>query len=192
MVGTYCECKYELIDRHMKLSPKAFIVCWRFLIALMFFLHMHSQILSCTTRHYFLMIFTIHFFWHWSILLPIINRLDTTISASSKQDSGEGSRLFKIMAKSFSKRWQSGEITNFQYLMHLNTLAGRGYSDLTQYPVFPWVLADYESDTLDLRNPQTFRKLDKPMGCQTEGGEEEFRKRFVHLTSMDILILFIS
>jgi hypothetical protein len=105
-----------------------------------------------------------------------------TISASSKQDSGEGSRLFKVMAKSFSKRWQSGEITNFQYLMHLNTLAGRGYSDLTQYPVFPWVLADYESDMLDLRNPKVFRKLDKPMGCQTEEGEEEFRKRFVHFT----------
>ncbi|KAL5218377.1 hypothetical protein ABZP36_019061 [Zizania latifolia] len=110
--------------------------------------------------------------------LPRNSTLDTTISASSKQDSGEGSRLFKIMAKSFSKRWQTGEITNFQYLMHLNTLAGRGYSDLTQYPVFPWVLADYESDTLDLRNPQTFRKLDKPMGCQTIEGEEEFRKRY--------------
>ncbi|XP_062214623.1 protein SPIRRIG-like isoform X2 [Phragmites australis] len=110
--------------------------------------------------------------------LPRNSMLDTTISASSKQDSGEGSRLFKVMAKSFSKRWQSGEITNFQYLMHLNTLAGRGYSDLTQYPVFPWVLADYDSDTLDLRNPQTFRKLDKPMGCQTEEGEEEFCKRY--------------
>ncbi|KAK3149380.1 hypothetical protein QOZ80_3AG0216630 [Eleusine coracana subsp. coracana] len=110
--------------------------------------------------------------------LPRNSMLDTTISASSKQDSGEGSRLFKVMAKSFSKRWQTGEITNFQYLMHLNTLAGRGYSDLTQYPVFPWVLADYESDTLDLRNPQVFRKLDKPMGCQTEEGEEEFRKRY--------------
>ncbi|CAN6303589.1 unnamed protein product [Urochloa humidicola] len=110
--------------------------------------------------------------------LPRNSMLDTTISASSKQDSGEGSRLFKVMAKSFSKRWQSGEITNFQYLMHLNTLAGRGYSDLTQYPVFPWVLADYESDNLDLRNPHTFRKLDKPMGCQTEEGEDEFRKRY--------------
>ncbi|XP_066316405.1 LOW QUALITY PROTEIN: protein SPIRRIG-like [Miscanthus floridulus] len=110
--------------------------------------------------------------------LPRNSMLDTTISASSKQESGEGSRLFKGMAKSFSKRWQSGEITNFQYLMHLNTLAGRGYSDLTQYPVFPWVLADYESDALDLRNPQTFRRLDKPMGCQTEEGEEEFRKRY--------------
>jgi WD repeat and FYVE domain-containing protein 3 len=120
------------------------------------------------------------------------HRLDTTISASSKQESGEGSRLFKVMAKSFSKRWQSGEITNFQYLMHLNTLAGRGYSDLTQYPVFPWVLADYESDVLDLRNPQTFRRLDKPMGCQTEEGEEEFCKRLVHLASIcRILFLFV-
>ena len=34
---------------------------------------------------------------------------------------------------------QAGEISNFQYLMHLNTLAGRSYNDLTQYPVFPWV-----------------------------------------------------
>lgn len=98
--------------------------------------------------------------------------MDTTISGSAKQESA-----FKIMAKSFSKRWQNGEITNFQYLMHLNTLAGRGYSDLTQYPVFPWVLADYESENLDLTDAKSFRRLDKPMGCQTEEGEDEFKKR---------------
>lgn len=109
------------------------------------------------------------------------NRLDPTISGLSKQDGNEGGGIFKVMAKSFSKRWQNGEISNFQYLMHLNTLAGRGYSDLTQYPVFPWVLADYESNTLDLTDPKTFRKLDKPMGCQTEEGEDEFRKRLVIL-----------
>ncbi|XP_038716795.1 protein SPIRRIG isoform X1 [Tripterygium wilfordii] len=110
--------------------------------------------------------------------LPRNSMLDTTISGSTKQESNEGSRLFKIMAKSFSKRWQNGEISNFQYLMHLNTLAGRGYSDLTQYPVFPWVLADYESENLDFSDPKSFRKLDKPMGCQTPEGEEEFRKRY--------------
>ncbi|XP_002520949.2 protein SPIRRIG [Ricinus communis] len=110
--------------------------------------------------------------------LPRNSMLDTTISGSTKQESNEGSRLFKLMAKSFSKRWQNGEISNFQYLMHLNTLAGRGYSDLTQYPVFPWVLADYESENLDFSNPKTFRKLNKPMGCQTPAGEEEFRKRY--------------
>jgi hypothetical protein len=30
--------------------------------------------------------------------------------------------------------WQEGDISNLQYLMHLNTLAGRSYNDLTQYP----------------------------------------------------------
>ncbi|KAI8522961.1 hypothetical protein RHMOL_Rhmol13G0037500 [Rhododendron molle] len=110
--------------------------------------------------------------------LPRNSMLDATFSGSMKQDTNEGSRLFKIMAKSFSKRWQNGEISNFQYLMHLNTLAGRGYSDLTQYPVFPWVLADYESENLDLSDPKTFRMLDKPMGCQTLEGEEEFKKRY--------------
>ncbi|XP_004290636.1 PREDICTED: BEACH domain-containing protein lvsA isoform X1 [Fragaria vesca subsp. vesca] len=110
--------------------------------------------------------------------LPRNSMLDTTISGSSKQEGNEGSRLFKTVAKSFSKRWQNGEISNFQYLMHLNTLAGRGYSDLTQYPVFPWVLSDYESENLDLLDPKTFRRLDKPMGCQTPEGEEEFVKRY--------------
>ena len=32
-------------------------------------------------------------------------RLDTTISAASKQEGTEGGRLFKMMAKSFSKRY---------------------------------------------------------------------------------------
>ncbi len=41
---------------------------------------------------------------------------------------------------------QKGEISNFQYLMALNTLAGRSYNDLMQYPIFPWILADYESE----------------------------------------------
>ncbi|XP_074576461.1 protein SPIRRIG-like isoform X2 [Curcuma longa] len=118
--------------------------------------------------------------------LPRNSMLDSTISGSSKKEGNEGSRLFKIMAKSFSKRWQSGEISNFQYLMHLNTLAGRGYSDLTQYPVFPWILADYESKTLDLKNPQTFRRLDKPMGCQTAEGVEEFRKRYESWDDPDV------
>ena len=41
---------------------------------------------------------------------------------------------------------QNGELSNFEYLMHLNTLAGRSYNDLMQYPIFPWVLADYSSE----------------------------------------------
>eukprot|EP00850_Spirogloea_muscicola_P018850 SM000177S03183 [mRNA] locus=s177:89339:105711:+ [translate_table: standard] len=108
--------------------------------------------------------------------LPRHSMLDTTISSSRAVE--EPGSLFKMMAKSFGKRWQNGEISNFQYLMHLNTLAGRGYNDLTQYPVFPWVLADYESEELDLSDPATFRNLSKPMGAQLQSREEEFRRRY--------------
>ncbi len=31
--------------------------------------------------------------------------------------------------------WLSGEMSNFDYLMALNTLSGRSYNDLSQYPV---------------------------------------------------------
>ena len=46
-----------------------------------------------------------------------------------------------------------GALSNFDYIMELNTLASRSYSDLAQYPVFPWVLRDYVSASLDLRDP---------------------------------------
>lgn len=62
--------------------------------------------------------------------------------------------------------------------MHLNTLAGRSYNDLMQYPVFPWILADYESEELDLTNAKTFRNFAKPMGAQSIDRLEQFQKRF--------------
>ena len=35
----------------------------------------------------------------------------------------------------YLQKWVQGEISNFQYLMQLNTIAGRTYNDLSQYPV---------------------------------------------------------
>lgn len=74
-------------------------------------------------------------------------------------------RIAQEMAEAARERWRRREITNFEYLMILNTLAGRSYNDLTQYPVFPWVLADYTSETLDLKKSSTFRDLSKPVGA---------------------------
>ena len=36
---------------------------------------------------------------------------------------------------------------------------------LSQYPVFPWILNDYESETLDLNDPSIYRDLSKPVGA---------------------------
>ena len=74
------------------------------------------------------------------------------------------------------EKWQTGEISNFDYIMHLNMLAGRSFNDLTQYPVFPWVLADYESEELNLEDPRIYRDLSLPMGALHRS--EQFRERF--------------
>ncbi|XP_032301308.1 WD repeat- and FYVE domain-containing protein 4 isoform X3 [Coturnix japonica] len=80
--------------------------------------------------------------------------------------------------KTMLQKWQKREISNFDYLMYLNTLAGRSYNDYMQYPVFPWVLADYHSQTLNLSNPHTFRDLSKPMGAQTMERKQKFIQRY--------------
>ncbi|XP_067848250.1 lipopolysaccharide-responsive and beige-like anchor protein isoform X1 [Heptranchias perlo] len=72
-------------------------------------------------------------------------------------------QLFK--ASNMMQRWQRREISNFEYLMFLNTVAGRTYSDMNQYPVFPWVITNYESEELDLTLPSNFRDLSKPIGA---------------------------
>jgi hypothetical protein len=103
-------------------------------------------------------------------------------SNNNQPQSSFGSKLANIFAPSsiadITARWEKHEISNFQYLMHLNTMAGRTYNDLTQYPVFPWILADYESEELDLTNPKTFRDLSRPMGAQTPDREKDFNDRY--------------
>ena len=53
--------------------------------------------------------------------------------------------------------WRDGTITNYEYLVHLNKLAGRTFNDLMQYPVFPFILSDYISHFLNLKDPSSFR-----------------------------------
>ena len=53
--------------------------------------------------------------------------------------------------------WMQRRISSFEYLMHLNSFAGRSLNDLTQYPVFPWVLKDYTSQVLRLDDPESYR-----------------------------------
>lgn len=81
-------------------------------------------------------------------------------------------------AASAAKRWASGDMSNFDYLMLLNTLAGRSYCDLAQYPVFPWVVQDWYSECLDLADPASFRDLSKPIGALNEDRLERFHERY--------------
>jgi len=74
--------------------------------------------------------------------------------------------------------WRSGKISNFDYLLCLNSAAGRTFHNISRYPVFPWVVADYSSDELDLEDPNTFRDLAKPVGALNNERLKYFQKRY--------------
>ncbi|KAL1521639.1 hypothetical protein AB1Y20_021296 [Prymnesium parvum] len=116
---------------------------------------------------------------------------------------GVPERSWSNAKAALTEQWHRREISNFEYLMELNTLAGRrngslygpsnhtlhcwkhssrsnsfshflmqctcpaghSFADLNQYPVFPWILADYKSSKLDLNSPQSYRDLSKPVGA---------------------------
>uniref|UniRef100_A0A8R7UR94 BEACH domain-containing protein lvsC n=1 Tax=Triticum urartu TaxID=4572 RepID=A0A8R7UR94_TRIUA len=90
------------------------------------------------------------------------------------------------MAESARESWRKREISNFEYLMILNTLSGRSYNDLTQYPIFPWILADYSSEKLDFNKSSTFRDLSKPVGALDAKRFKVFEDRYLNFCDPDI------
>ncbi|XP_015121948.1 lysosomal-trafficking regulator [Diachasma alloeum] len=77
--------------------------------------------------------------------------------------------------------WRSGALTNWEYVMCLNKLAGRSYNDLMQYPVFPFVLADYISERIDLNNSKIYRNFRRPMAVQDKKNEQHYILNYNYL-----------
>jgi len=119
----------------------------------------------------------------------------TSLFFNFHENSGDRNRVFQLICStmrlpyelSAAKRlrhsgivsqWQNGEISNFQYIMHVNTIAGRTFNDVSQYPIFPWILQDYTSATLDLANPKVYRDLSKPIGALNPARLEAIDERF--------------
>lgn len=67
-----------------------------------------------------------------------------------------------IKISDLTNKWLKGKITNFEYLMSLNILSGRNYNDQSNYPIFPWVLRDFESSVLDLNDNSIYINFSLP------------------------------
>ncbi|KAL3783784.1 hypothetical protein HJC23_000373 [Cyclotella cryptica] len=81
--------------------------------------------------------------------------------------------------KKLTQAWSQGAITNFDYLSSLNCLSGRSYNDICQYPVFPWTLCNFTSETVpDLTDKANYRDLSKPIGALNEVRLAELIERF--------------
>ena len=85
-------------------------------------------------------------FGQWHLGFHNCNHLLIRVSGAPQ---AEGGWLQRVTAA-----WQAGWLPNLDYLLFLNLAAGRSFCDLAQWPVVPWVLADYASNTLDLSDPR--------------------------------------
>ena len=40
--------------------------------------------------------------------------------------------------------FHKGKITSYEYILYLNKYSTRTYNDLSQYPVFPWIVKEHD------------------------------------------------
>lgn len=80
-----------------------------------------------------------------------------------------------------TNQWINRTISNFEYLMQLNIYSGRTFNDPSMYPVFPWIISDYEKEELDFRDETIFRDLSKPVGSLDDERLNTLRERSLEL-----------
>ena len=87
------------------------------------------------------------------------------------------------------KMWKNWEISNFEFLMLLNMLSNRSYIDISQYPVFPWLLINYEDplikETSDKKD-YSYRNLSLPMGM-LDINEDSSRRSLNYTSTFKII-----
>ena len=78
--------------------------------------------------------------------------------------------------------WLKCEIQNQELLLKLNKFGSRSFNDLSQYPIFPWVLNDYKSDLVTFEETKARGKIYRDFGKVTaifnEESKEEIESRY--------------
>ena len=77
--------------------------------------------------------------------------------------------------KRIYEKWSKWEISTLKLLMILNIYGNRTYNDINQYHVFPWIIMDYVSESIPVKD-NFIRPFDKPMGMLDFTEESKERK----------------
>ena len=83
-------------------------------------------------------------------------------------DSKKGKKI-KLSKK--IEMWKDWKLTNYELLMWLNIYGNRSFNDLSQYPVFPWVVKNYHDPFR-----KELRDMSLPMGMMALDEKSEQRK----------------
>ena len=89
----------------------------------------------------------------------------------------------KLNIDNIISNWKKYQISNIEFLMWLNILGGRSYNDISQYPVFPWIICDYKRDKIkenDLYSDKTlYRDLSLPLGMIPDYDKGERKNSYI-------------
>ena len=84
----------------------------------------------------------------------------------------------KTILEKSTEFWSNNLISNYDYLMILNTLSGRTYNDLSQYPIYPWIIKQYNSELINLNDEKIYRDLKYPIFAQEKETRLKLKLKF--------------
>ena len=84
----------------------------------------------------------------------------------------------KEILEQATEKWSNGFLNTYSYIMLLNTLSGRTYNNLAQYPIYPWILKDYSSNEIDLNESMTYRDLSFPIYAQDDETRTNLKEKY--------------
>ena len=88
--------------------------------------------------------------------------------------------------------WKQNKISTLEYLMWINVYGNRSFRDIAQYPVFPWLLSNYESNNFEnLIKEGHIRDLRLPMGMQSFDEKSKNRQEgYIEVYKMMVMDLY--
>ncbi|KAL9658019.1 hypothetical protein ABK040_012259 [Willaertia magna] len=116
----------------------------------------------------------VFFFGETSLLLICDNQTDRD-NLYNRLSSSQLYTAEQVLEKE-QKKWVNGVMSNYDYILLLNQLSGRSFNDISMYPIFPWVISDYKSQSLNFEDEKIFRDLSKPIGAYNEERLKKFRE----------------
>ena len=99
--------------------------------------------------------------------------------------------------------WKLNKISTFEYLMWINIYGNRSFRDIAQYPIFPWLLNNYEHDNFeeliseidnirDFRLPMGMLVIDEKSKSRQEGYIETYKIMVMQLLEENLIKLKIK
>ena len=74
------------------------------------------------------------------------------------------------------EEWQNNYISTLEYLMWMNIYSGRSFNDLTQYPIFPWIITNFSDESQEISIKNDLRNFNLPVGMFGISEKGELRK----------------